>query len=41
MGSMGIVSLFRGKIKSFEKNDVYAYEWNLKRQDLEKEKAPE
>lgn len=41
MGSMGIASLFRGKLKSFEKNDVYAYEWNLKRQYLEKEIAPE
>ncbi len=41
MGSMGIVSLFRGKVKSFEKNDVYAYEWNLKRQNLEKIPAPE
>jgi len=41
MGSMGVVSLFRGKVKSFEKNDVYAYEWNLKRQNLEKIPAPE
>lgn len=41
MGSMGIVSLFRGKVKDFDKRDVYAYEWDLKKADLEKELPPE
>jgi len=41
MGSMGIVSIFRGKVKDFDKRDVYAYEWDLKKADLEKELPPE
>lgn len=41
MGSMGIVNIFRGKVKSFEKKDVYAYEWDLKKSNYKKPLAPE
>lgn len=41
MGSMGIISIFRGKVKSFEKKDVYAYEWDLKKSNYKKPLAPE
>ena len=41
MWSMWIMTLANGNIKSFEKKDVYAYEWNLKRALYDRLKAPE
>ncbi len=41
MWSMWIMTLADGNIKNFEKKDVYAYEWNLKRALYDKLKAPE
>lgn len=41
MGSMGILEMFKGHVKSFTSKDVYAYEWDLKRVDYKKQKAPE
>lgn len=40
MWSMWIVTLFRWKIKSFEKKDVYQFEWDLKKADYDRLKAP-
>lgn len=40
MGSMGILTLFRWKVKSFEKKDVYEFEWDLKKADYSRLKAP-
>ncbi|MDD4151514.1 MAG: DUF4012 domain-containing protein [Candidatus Gracilibacteria bacterium] len=39
MGSMGVLSIFKGKVKDFDKKDVYAYEWKIKSSNY-KEKAP-
>ena len=41
MWSMWIMTLADGNIKKFEKKDVYAYEWNLKKALYDKLKAPE
>nr|MDD3719951.1 DUF4012 domain-containing protein [Candidatus Gracilibacteria bacterium] len=41
MGSMGIIYMYKGKITKFEKEDVYSYEWNLKKADYLRLKAPE
>lgn len=41
MGSMGILEIFRWKVKNFTSKDIYAYEWDLKRVEYEKQKAPE
>ncbi len=41
MWSMWIMTLENGNVKKFEKKDVYAYEWNLKKALYEKLKAPE
>ena len=41
MWSMWIMTLEKWNIKKFEKKDVYAYEWNLKRALYDKLKAPE
>ena len=40
MGSMAIVSMFRGKVDIFDKKDVYAIEWDLKLADYERRPAP-
>ncbi|PID87500.1 hypothetical protein CSB07_00845 [Candidatus Gracilibacteria bacterium] len=40
MGSMGLLTLFRGKVKNFEKKDVYEFEWDLKKADYNRLKAP-
>ncbi|MDQ7022157.1 MAG: DUF4012 domain-containing protein [Candidatus Gracilibacteria bacterium] len=34
MGSMGILEIFRGEIKKFEKRDIYDYEFKLKKNIL-------
>ncbi len=41
MGSMGIISMYKWKITKFESKDVYAHEWNLKKEDYLKLRAPE
>ncbi|MCD5380361.1 DUF4012 domain-containing protein [Candidatus Gracilibacteria bacterium] len=41
MGSLGLVDIFRGQIKKFEKNDVYFYEFKIKKEQFTKEVAPE
>ena len=40
MWSMWIATLANGKLKSFDKRDVYNYEWNLKTEDYERTRAP-
>jgi len=40
MWSMAIASIISWKIKSFELKDIYAYEWNLKKSDYKRLKAP-
>lgn len=40
MWSMWILTLWKWKVLDFEKKDVYAHEWELKKTDLKKEKAP-
>lgn len=40
MGSMAILSMFRGKVDIFQKKDVYAIEWDLKVADYERQPAP-
>ncbi|MCP4523103.1 MAG: DUF4012 domain-containing protein [Candidatus Gracilibacteria bacterium] len=42
MGSMGIVTLFKGKVVSVENSDVYAYEWEINKlyKQIDKEKIP-
>ena len=40
MWSMWIVTIENGKLKNFDKRDVYNYEWNLKTADYEKIPAP-
>lgn len=40
MWSMGLVDIFKGKIKLFEKKDVYAIEWDLKGAKYERLPAP-
>ncbi len=41
MWSMWIIYLYKGKITKFVKEDVYSYEWNLKKADYMRMKAPE
>lgn len=41
MWSMWIINVFRWKIKDFEKRDVYAYEWDLKKAEYDRQPAPE
>ncbi len=41
MWSMWIVHLYKWKMVKFEPKDVYAHEWNLKREDYQRLKAPE
>ena len=41
MWSMWIMTLSKWNVQSFDKKDVYAYEWNLKTALYEKLKAPE
>lgn len=41
MWSMGIVSMYKWKITKFEPQDVYTNEWNLKKEDYLKLRAPE
>lgn len=40
MGSMGLIDIFKGQIKLFEKKDVYAIEWDLKSADYSRLPAP-
>jgi len=40
MGSMAVVSMFRGRVDIFDKKDVYAIEWDLKLADYERRLAP-
>ncbi|MDD3646859.1 MAG: DUF4012 domain-containing protein, partial [Candidatus Gracilibacteria bacterium] len=40
MGSAAILELFRGDVKSFEKKDIYAYEWVIDKNYKEKRQAP-
>ncbi|NDK08394.1 DUF4012 domain-containing protein [Candidatus Gracilibacteria bacterium] len=41
MGSMGVIHIYKGKITKFDTQDVYAHEWNLKKEDFDKIKPPE
>lgn len=41
MWSMGIVYMYKWRITKFVKEDVYSYEWNLKKADYMRLKAPE
>lgn len=41
MWSMGVVHLYKWKITKFISQDVYAHEWNLKKEDYLRLKAPE
>lgn len=40
MWSMWVLTFGKWKILSFEKNDIYAHEWELKSTDIKKEPAP-
>lgn len=40
MGSMWLLEIFRGKVQLFQKKDVYAIEWDLKKADYERLPAP-
>ncbi len=40
MWSMWVIKIFKWKIDSFEKRDIYAYEWDLKNTDYELTPAP-
>ena len=40
MGSMGLLEVFRGQIQLFQKKDVYAIEWDLKKSEYERLPAP-
>ncbi|QFR39259.1 DUF4012 domain-containing protein [Candidatus Gracilibacteria bacterium 28_42_T64] len=40
MGSLGLVTVYRGNIKSIEKSDIYAYEWNINKVYTKKIQAP-
>ncbi len=40
MWSMAIVKIYKWKIVSFDTNDVYAHEWDLKKSDFERIPAP-
>lgn len=41
MWSMWVIHIFKWNITKFETQDVYAHEWNLKKEDYLKLKAPE
>lgn len=41
MWSMWVVNIYKWKITKFETQDVYAHEWNLKKEDYLRLKAPE
>ena len=41
MWSMWIIEIFRGKLKNYTSKDIYAYEWDLKRVEYDKQNAPE
>ena len=41
MWSMWILKVFKWKVRSFEKRDIYAYEWDLKSIDYNRLSAPE
>jgi len=40
MGSMWLLEMFRGKMQLFQKKDVYAIEWDLKKAEYERLPAP-
>jgi hypothetical protein len=40
MWSMGLLELFRGRVQLFQKKDVYAIEWDLKKSNYERLPAP-
>lgn len=40
MGSMWLLEVFRGKVQLFQKKDVYAIEWDLKKAEYERLPAP-
>lgn len=40
MGSMALLEVFRGQIQLFQKKDVYAIEWDLKKSEYERLPAP-
>ncbi len=40
MGSMWLLEIFRWKVQLFQKKDVYAIEWDLKKSNYERLKAP-
>jgi hypothetical protein len=40
MGSMWLLEIFRWKVQLFQKKDVYAIEWDLKKADYERLPAP-
>ncbi len=40
MGSMGLLEIFRGQVQLFQKKDVYAIEWDLKKSQYERLPAP-
>jgi hypothetical protein len=40
MWSLGILEIFRGQIKEFEKKDIYNYEFKIKKEKFKKELAP-
>ena len=40
MGSMGLLEIFRWQVQIFQKKDVYAIEWDLKKSDYERLPAP-
>ncbi len=39
--SMGVIHMYKWKVTKFETQDVYAHEWNLKKEDFLRLKAPE
>ena len=41
MWSLWVVDIFRGQVKEFEQNDVYFYEFKIKKEHFQKERAPE
>ncbi len=41
MWSLWLVDIFRGQVKEFEKNDVYFYEFKIKKEHFIRERAPE
>lgn len=41
MWSMWVIHIYKWKITKFDTQDVYAHEWNLKKEDFDKIKPPE